>query len=179
MGSFFYFSGIPDVIRGFAKEANRGEYLVLVGTGEQAKELRSLVNELGIQDKVLFTGLVSFSNLPGYLSIADVAINPLKPSLVSSTALPNKVLQYMASGIPVVSTRLRGLELSFGTELPGLIFVEDPSAVASTALKLARTESNLEQLGLGNALKAAKLFAPGIAVKSFEAQLLSMTRVSS
>ena len=178
MGSFFYFSGIPDVIRGFAKEANRGDYLVLVGAGEQAKELRSLVNELGIQDKVLFTGLVSFSNLPGYLSIADVAINPLKPSLVSSTALPNKVLQYMASGIPVVSTRLRGLELSFGSELPGLIFVEDPSAVASTALKLARTESNLEQLGLGNALKAAELFAPGIAVKSFEAQLLSMTKVS-
>jgi len=176
MGSFFYFSGLPEVIRTFGKEANQDDYLVIIGAGEQAKELEEIVNGLGIQDNVVFTGLVSFSDLPGYLAIADVAINPLKPSLVSNTALPNKVLQYMASGLPVVSTRLRGLELTLGTDLPGLIFVEDSSAVASRALRLAYAKLDLGQLGSSNAVKVAELFAPGLTVESFEAQLLSMIR---
>jgi glycosyltransferase involved in cell wall biosynthesis len=179
MGSFFYFSGLPEVIRSFAKEANHDDYLLLIGAGEQAKELKDLVNDLGIQHQVLFTGLVSFSDLPGYLSIADVAINPLKPSLVSNTALPNKVLQYMASGLPVVSTKLRGLELTLGSDLTGLIFEKDSSDVASSALGLAHGGANLEQLGLNNAAKVAKLFGPGLAVKSFEAQLLSVMEAKS
>jgi glycosyltransferase involved in cell wall biosynthesis len=179
MGSFFYFSGLPEVIRSFAKEAAHDDYLVLIGAGEQGQELEGIVNGLGIQDKVLFTGLVGFTDLPRYLSIADVAINPLKPSLVSNTALPNKVLQYMASGLPVVSARLRGLELTFGSELSGLVFVDDSSDVASSALRLANGESNLEQLGLNNAAKVAELFGPGLAVESFEAQLLSMVRAKS
>jgi glycosyltransferase involved in cell wall biosynthesis len=179
MGSFFYFSGLPEVIRSFAKEAAHDDYLVLIGAGEQTRELEGIVNDLGIQDKVLFTGLVSFSDLPGYLSIADVATNPLKPSLVSNNALPNKVLQYMASGLPVVSTRLRGLELTFGSDLSGLIFEEDSSVVASSALKLAHGGANLEQLGLNNAAKVAELFGAGLAVESFEAQLLSIVRTKS
>ena len=174
MGSFFYFSGLPEVIRSFAKEAAHDDYLVLIGAGEQAQELEGIVNGLGIQDNVVFTGLISFSDLPRYLAISDVATNPLKPSLVSETALPNKVLQYMASGLPVVSTRLRGLELTFGSDLSGLIFEKDSSDVASSALRLAHAELNLEQLGLNNAAKVAELFGPGLAVESFEAQLLAM-----
>jgi glycosyltransferase involved in cell wall biosynthesis len=179
MGSFFYFSGLPEVIRSFAKEAAHDDYLVLIGAGDQAKELEGLVNDIGIQDKVLFTGLVNFSDLPRYLSIADVAINPLKPSLVSETALPNKVLQYMASGLPVVSTRLRGLELSFGRDLSGLIFEKDSSDVASSALRLAHGGANLEQLGSNNAVEVAEQFAPGLAVKSFETQLLAIVGTKS
>jgi glycosyltransferase involved in cell wall biosynthesis len=174
MGSFFYFSGLPEVIRSFAKEAAHDDYLVLIGAGEQAQELEGIVNGLGIKDNVVFTGLVSFSDLPRYLAIADVAINPLKPSLVSNTALPNKVLQYMASGLPVVSTRLRGLELTFGSDLSGLIFEKDSSDVASSALRLAHGGANLEQLGLDNAVKVTELFAPGLAVKSFEKQLTAL-----
>jgi glycosyltransferase involved in cell wall biosynthesis len=179
MGSFFYFSGLPEVIRSFAKEAAHDDYLVLIGAGEQARELEGIAKDLGIQDKVLFTGLVSFADLPRYLAIADVAINPLKPSLVSNTALPNKVLQYMASGLPVVSTRLRGLELIFGSDLPGLSFEKDSSEVASRALRLAHEELNLKQLGLNNAAKVAELFGPRLAVESFETQLLSIMRTKS
>jgi glycosyltransferase involved in cell wall biosynthesis len=162
------------VIRSFAKEAAHGDYLVLIGAGEQGQELEGIVNGLGIQEKVLFTGLVEFADLPRYLSIADVAINPLKPSLVSNTALPNKVLQYMAAGLPVVSTRLRGLELTFGSDRPGLIFEEASSDVAPIALRLAHAELSLKQLGSNNAAKVAELFGAGLAVESFEAQLLSI-----
>jgi glycosyltransferase involved in cell wall biosynthesis len=174
MGSFFYFSGLPEVIKEFAVSSKDAEFLVLVGAGEQGQELNDLVAALGIEDRVLFTGPVSFSDLPDYLSIADVAINSLEQSLVANTAFPNKVLQYMAAGLPVVSTGLRGLQLSFGAELPGLLFSESPKKVAIEAQQLLRSPGDLSSLGAANAKLVAELFVPGLAVDSFEAALVKL-----
>lgn len=110
MGSFFYFSGLPQVIKDFAENNTPNTYLVLIGGGEQDSELRELVSSLGMDNKVRFTGFVPYSELPMYLGVADVAINPMQPLLVSNFALPNKVLQYLASGLPVITFRLSGLK---------------------------------------------------------------------
>ena len=139
MGNFFYFSGLPEVIKEFAKSAV-DEHLVLIGGGEQDVELRDLVESLGVKDKVTFTGFIDFEDLPSYLKMADVAINPMQPSLVANAAIPNKVIQYLASGLRVVSTRLRGLELTFGhSEL--LQLVNSPREVALSALEICREVS--------------------------------------
>ena len=136
MGSFFYFSGLPEVIKEFADSAV-DEHLVLIGGGEQDEELRELVENLGVKDKVTFTGFIDFEDLPNYLKMADVAINPMQPSLVANAAIPNKVIQYLASGLRVVSTRLRGLELTFG-EPNYLQMVDSPQDVMGRALEICR-----------------------------------------
>ena len=139
MGSFFYFSGLPEVIRDFAN-SGLSEHLVLIGGGEQDAELRDLVENLGVEDRVTFTGFVDFDDLPGYLMLADVAINPMQPSLVADAAIPNKVIQYLASGLKVVSTRLRGLELTFG-QSSYLHLVDSPQDVTGRALEICRESS--------------------------------------
>ena len=161
MGSFFYFSGLPEVIRAFAQQEN-GELLVLVGGGEQEAELRRLSSDLGVADKVIFTGYVSFDDLPEYLKIADVAINPMVPSLVSNSAIPNKIIQYLATGLQVVSTRLEGLVDTFG-ESSQLWLEATPERVVSKALEICRNsdpviaipeENGLERFDLKNAITA-------------------------
>jgi glycosyltransferase involved in cell wall biosynthesis len=137
MGSFFYFSGLPEVIESMVT-APADCKLVLVGGGEQDAELRQQVAKLGIEEVVRFAGFVSFDELPGHLRLADVAINSMHRSLVSNTAFPNKVIQYLASGIPVVSTRLNGLEMTF-SESPALVFVENSSEVVSAAIDVIRS----------------------------------------
>jgi glycosyltransferase involved in cell wall biosynthesis len=139
MGSFFYFSGLPEVIRDFAM-SSISEHLVLIGGGEQDAELRELVEKLGVKNKVTFTGFIGFEDLPDYLMLADVAINPMQPSLVADAAIPNKVIQYLASGLKVVSTRLRGLELTFG-ESNYLHLVDLPQDVTGRALEICRESS--------------------------------------
>lgn len=140
MGSFFYFSGLPEVIGSMVgREPNIK--LVLVGGGEQDAELRELVSRLGLQETVKFAGFINFEELPGFLKLADVAINAMHPSLVSNTAFPNKVIQYLAAGTPVVSTRLKGLEMTF-TQSPALVFVESPYEVVSTAVNLAKSNGS-------------------------------------
>lgn len=172
MGSFFYFSGLTAVLRSFAHLRREGEVLLLVGGGEQEAELRSLTEELGISRDVHYTGFVSFEELPGYLAIADVAFNSMEPSLVANAAFPNKVIQYMAAGLPVVSTNLAGLSRTLG-QTAGLRYVECPGDVFSGVQELFETP-NLRELGLSNRLLAAEVFCMRGAVVDFEKRITSV-----
>ncbi len=176
MGSFFYFSGLRDALDEFAKVSKTSSNLkfLLVGGGEQDSELRQRVATLGLTEKVIFTGFVSYQDLPRYLSIADVAVNTLEPTLVANVAFPNKVLQYMAAGLPVVSTKLDGLYSVFENQ-SGIVWAEDARAVIREASKLV--EHNSVEPGSAKANpshSALSGFDPAIAVEKFEASLKAL-----
>jgi glycosyltransferase involved in cell wall biosynthesis len=169
MGSFFYFSGLPQLVDEFARSATENTVLVLVGGGEQDQELRNQVAKLGLTKKVLFTGFVGFNELPSYLAAADVAVNPMHSSLVSNAAFPNKVIQYLATGLAVATTKLKGLELTFG-DVPGIRYSERPEQVMRDALDLTSSR-DLNALGRANQTLVAEKFSKVEAVKAFETRL--------
>ena len=53
--------------------------LVLVGDGDARQELEARVHALGVSDSVTFTGAAERSEIPGYLSAADVVAVPVRP----------------------------------------------------------------------------------------------------
>lgn len=112
MGTFFRFSGLEQAIRDFSihLKSHPDLYFVLVGQGEIEEQLRTLSDDLGISNHVVFTGRVDYLELGKILRAADVALNPFDSEFLTNVALPHKVLQYMASGVPVVSTTLEGLK---------------------------------------------------------------------
>jgi glycosyltransferase involved in cell wall biosynthesis len=169
MGSFFYFSGLPKLVDEFERSAEKDNVLVLVGGGEQDQELRQQVAKLGLANKVLFTGFVDFNQLPSYLAAADVAVNPMQSSLVSNAAFPNKVIQYLATGLAVATTRLKGLELTFG-DVPGIRYSETPEQVMRDALDMS-SSPELDALGRANQALVAEKFSKVEAVKAFEKRL--------
>ena len=169
MGSFFYFSGLPQLVDEFARSAQDNTVLVLVGGGEQDQELRQQVATLGLTKKVLFTGFVGFNELPSYLAAADVAVNPMQSSLVSNAAFPNKVIQYLATGLAVATTKLKGLELTFG-DVPGIRYSETPEQVMRDALEMSSSRE-LNSLGRANQVLVAEKFSKVEAVKAFETRL--------
>lgn len=57
-----------------------------------------------------FLGLKAQRELPAYLAHSDVAIIPFKLSDLTQAVSPLKVFEYLAMGVPVVSTPLRELE---------------------------------------------------------------------
>jgi glycosyltransferase involved in cell wall biosynthesis len=178
MGSFFYFSGLPGVIKRFAELVPQGSStkLLLIGGGEQENELRKLVVDLGISEQVLFTGFVSYDDLPNYLVLSTVAINPLEISQVASIAFPNKVLQYLATGIPVVSTRLEGL-FSAIDGIEGLTWAENPTRVLEIALEVAQAGGGVTKNS--ESLKAlSALFSPESALASMEQTLKTAIEIN-
>ena len=135
MGSLFTFSGLIQVVSDFAALSESTDRLVIIGGGDIANELKQKVREFNIEAKVIFTGVISYTELPEYLSVSDVLINPFESTLVTDLALPHKVLQYLATGIPTVSTKLSGLFQSLGNEA-GIHWVNSPELVIEACMNL-------------------------------------------
>jgi glycosyltransferase involved in cell wall biosynthesis len=177
MGSFFYFSGLIDSLDEFAEvsKSSPNFKFLLIGGGEQDSELRTKVATLGLAEKVVFTGFISYNELPRYLKIADVAVNTLEPTLVANVAFPNKVLQYMAAGLPVVSTRLDGLDQTFG-ERAGITWAGDSKGVVRAASKLSQqTEAELGRISKLQLDAVSEIFGVDSAVDKFEESLTALS----
>ncbi len=147
MGTFFRFSGLDKVIREFARVTIHHDNLrlVLVGDGELRLVLEEIVAELKLKDRVIFTGLVDYHTLPDHLHLADVAISPFTPSLVTDKALPWKVVQYVAAGLPVVSTDLEGLKGLF-PDNQGVVYAESVPDLLDKAVQLLADDDVVEQI---------------------------------
>jgi len=86
------------IIRAYSKSnlPEKGIKLLLVGDGEKANDLKELVNDLGLSDKVIFTGFQK--NPYPYLKNAKFMV------LASRTeGFPNAILESFACEIPVIS----------------------------------------------------------------------------
>lgn len=170
MGSFFYFSGLDRLLAHLARLEEDGTTLTLIGGGEQDKYLRKLVDDLGLHKRVTFRGFVDFEQLPHELSQHRVAINPMLSSDVSNLAFPNKVIQYMASGLPVVTTRLAGLVGTFGPEAP-LAWTSSPEETLEVALEIVRDDVRCDQMSQDSFKLLGSRFDPMLAVTKFECML--------
>ena len=178
MGSFFYFSGLKAALTEFANLVgnDRNFKFLLIGGGEQDDELRKLVLDLGIQNQVVFTGFIAYQELPRYLKVADVAVNTLEPTLVSNVAFPNKVLQYLAAGLPIVSTKLEGL-LSVFQNQRGVTWAEDAQAVVREAIQIR--EKKIVTPGatlIDGSDSVMSIFEPEITASLFEASLTDLAQ---
>ena len=179
MGSFFYFSGLDQVIQAFANAVATGRAsatkLLLIGGGEQDSELRELVSRLELNELVIFTGFVNYAQLPDYLALSTVTINPLKKSLVTDTALPHKVLQYLAMGLPVVSTPLDGLQAVFGLD-SGIVWGETPGVILEKAIELASDSAACAEASSSAKRAVASKLGQDKAVGELERLLLEMIK---
>ena len=170
MGSFFYFSGLDRLLLHLAKLKDDGTTLTLIGGGEQDQVLRRIVDHTGLHRRVTFRGFVDFNELPEELSKHRVAINPMLSSDVSNLAFPNKVIQYMASGLPVVTTKLSGLIGTFGQDAP-LAWTSSPEETLEVALEIVRDGDRCDQMSQDSFNLLGSRFEPKIAVAKFESML--------
>lgn len=86
------------------RDLNRTDFFcVLVGGGDAFPYLKSLAVQLGISEKILFTGMVDHSEISRYLRIADICVapEPCAPYNDRSTAV--KLMEYMSLAKPIVA----------------------------------------------------------------------------
>lgn len=88
------------VIKALSKMEEK-PYYIIVGKGDKKDYLQSLVNELGLQDNVIFAGFRQ--NVVDFYDAADVFIFPS-----FREGLSVALMEAMASGLPVVCGKIRG-----------------------------------------------------------------------
>jgi glycosyltransferase involved in cell wall biosynthesis len=91
-------------------ELNNEIKMVIVGKEGRFKENKELAKKYGLEDRVIFTGMVPYSQVPKYISAMDICLMPFRKSAVSESAVPLKLFEYMACEKPIISTRLSGIE---------------------------------------------------------------------
>lgn len=81
--------------------------LVLVGRIEDPKNPK--LNSLIQRTNVNWVGFVPRNRIPAFIAGFDVGLVPFKPGLVRDAVSPVKAYEYLAMGVPVVSTPIRSL----------------------------------------------------------------------
>jgi glycosyltransferase involved in cell wall biosynthesis len=84
--------------------------LVVVGEGEQRSELEQLAVGLGLGDRVVFVGPQPPELVARYLAAADVFVFPTE----RDEAAPVVLIEAMASGTPVIASRIGGIPDALG-----------------------------------------------------------------
>jgi glycosyltransferase involved in cell wall biosynthesis len=97
------------LIRGFAKfqrECYANTSLSLVGYGPQERSLRTLVDQLGIQEQVRFYGRVVHDEIPVLLRNHDAYVQASikHPETLQEEGQPIALLEAIACGVPVIVT---------------------------------------------------------------------------
>lgn len=111
--------------------------LLLVGDGEKRKSLENLVDELDLGQRITFVGRVSNKDVPKYMASSDVFV---LPSL--SEGFPNVILEAMASGLPIVATKIRGLPEIICEGING--YLVEPKNSGEIAEKIIYLVNNIE-----------------------------------
>jgi len=100
VGVLRYYKGLPYLLEAMRDVECR---LVIVGEGPEEQKLKQIVHELGLDDKVTFTGSISDEDKTVHLHACDLFV---LPSSERSEAYGLSMVEALACGKPAVSTRL-------------------------------------------------------------------------
>jgi len=115
--------------------------LLVVGEGSRRDALEEQVRELGIADRVVFTG--RRDDVPAVTAALDVAVLPSYRE-----ALGLSVLEAMALSRPVVASAVGGIPEMIEDEVTGLLVPpRDPAALSAAIIRLLRDHPLADMLG--------------------------------
>ncbi len=133
------------LIRSVAKITSEIPFKVMiVGEGKLEKRLKNLTKELGLDEKIIFTGYRK--DIPELLSLFDIFTLTSKEE-----GLGTSVLDAMAAGLPIVATKGGGIaEMLIDGQGASLSEVADTSSIAMHFDALLESESLRSSFGAFN-----------------------------
>ena len=118
---------------------------MVVGEGFLEQKLKKLVYNLGIDDKIIFTGAVSHNDVPFYIAASSICVASFKDTLVTCCKSPLKIAEYLASGKPVVVSNVGEVRKMVGG-VGVLVKPGDYHSLADGILRLLNDENLRERL---------------------------------
>ena len=150
VGNFATWQGLEYLIKSVPhvlKECPDARFL-LVGDGDLKERLESMVKDIGVSDKVIFTGMVPYQNVPYYINVSDVCVAPFISQRNERIGLsPLKLCEYLSCEKPVIASRISGLEILEEHQMGLLVPPEDEVALAQAIVRMLKDYSLREEMG--------------------------------
>src|SRR5215813_2940748 len=155
--------GFANLIRACALLAERGISFrcEIFGEGSLENQLRGQIAELGLRDRIQLPGAKPQHEIRERLTDASVFVMPSVPEAGGGMDnLPTVIMEAMATGLPVVSTRIGGIpEMVIDNETGFLVEPHDIVALAGAIEKVTNDRSLGQRLGRAGYERAQKLFS--------------------
>jgi glycosyltransferase involved in cell wall biosynthesis len=130
---------------------------IIVGSGEYMGELENLAMRLGLRETVTFCGEQPHDELSKYLRQADVGVATYKVRRFVHYASPLKIREYMAAGLPVITSRIGQAEEIVKASGAGQLVDGSPTSIASAAVKILSDQELCEEYSTNAVRYAASL----------------------
>ncbi|MGD0995600.1 MAG: glycosyltransferase family 4 protein [Candidatus Bathyarchaeia archaeon] len=125
-------------------QKERSLKLIIAGNGPEMPRLKKLVNTLGLESYVLFTGWVCQSELMRLYAGSDIVLLPAVPS----EAFGRGSIEAMSFGKPVVASNVGGISEAVFDGVNGfLVPAGDVDALAEAVLRLVKDRCLRERMG--------------------------------
>jgi len=135
----------------------------LAGVGPQLPALTKAVEERDLQNRVRFLGWLDMGALRREYASANLFLFPSRHE-----GMPNAVLEAMASGLPVIATRIAGNEELVAEGETGLLVPDESVDALREALKaLLADGERRERMGEAARLRAERKFGWQTAVQKY------------
>jgi len=126
--------------------------LIIVGKGERGEEneLLRLVQRTGLASFVDYRGWLMPDHIPATLAEADVALMPMRDTLINRARGLAKLLELMGAGLPIVASRVGQAAEYLEHGVSGwLVPPENPGALAEAVLRLIGDADLRQRLSIG------------------------------
>jgi glycosyltransferase involved in cell wall biosynthesis len=137
----------PGVAKGPAGGAALDAELQIIGDGPQREALALHAAERGVAARVRLVGALPPAEVPAALAALDVGVAPY-PSSQGFYFSPLKLFEYLAAGLPVLTTDVGHLRSLVGDGIDALVVPpDDPAALARALHRLALDPALAARLG--------------------------------
>jgi glycosyltransferase involved in cell wall biosynthesis len=127
--------------------------LLIVGQGELLNELKTLAEELGVRERVIFTGAVKHKEVVHYLNCMQILILPSEGTKFWQEKFGYVLAQAMLCGVAVIGAHSGGIPDVVGD--CGLLFEPGDEKDLSQKIEILRNDKNLREHYIAKAKRRA------------------------
>jgi len=143
--------GLPVTLRAFSTflKQHPNATLTIAGEGPLLHELQKFAHELGVANRVSFTGFISQEQLREIYYRSHIFLHPSQTGRDGNQeGIPNSMLEAMATGLPVFATEHGGIPEAIENGVSGVLVPErDDEALAQALLNAAQNPGLLSRIG--------------------------------
>lgn len=145
--------GVEILINSFAIIAKEFPFVKLQMIGSLDNEttkqrMKSIVQKLKIENRVVFTGLIRREEMPKFLKNSDILVLARPNNKQSEGGFPTKLGEYLATGNPVVITNVGEIGFFLKDRVNAYLAEPDNVKKFSEKIREALLDSNRAQIGL-------------------------------
>lgn len=136
-------AALPEVV-----SANPDIRLRVIGDGRDLPRMKEMVHELGLDGVVEFLPMLSMPDLARALAESHVGIESCFLNELTQQTVPGKLFEYMAAGLPVLSSPRRPVKRILQETGAGIVFPSFAKhEIAQAVLRLIQDPEELRKMG--------------------------------